>query len=118
MTKEAPTASRVPRLTTLPLVGGAAASLLGGLFYYLDHHAPYREIQSYPKDKIEDYCLWLAAVISALSIVHGAILRLLIRRSAARLKEMYRVALGIALNLLTLAAILLVLFLRSLITAH
>ena len=118
MNARTPSESCVPDLANLPLVGWFAAGMLGGLFHYLDHHAPYREILGYPKDTIEDYCLWLAVVIASLVIVQGCIVWILIWRSAGRLRGTYRVAIGIALNLLALPIILLVLFARALITPH
>ena len=110
--------SRVPVLANLPVSGWVVASTLGASFYYLDAHAPYREIRGYPKDSVEDYCLWLAAVVAAAAIVQGVIAFISILRSAGRLRGKYRVAIGIVLNLLTLPAVLFVLFARSLITPH
>lgn len=44
-------------LANLPLCGWAVSVALGCLHYHFDVFAPYREINGFPKDRVEDYCL-------------------------------------------------------------
>lgn len=102
------------KASTASLLCWLTAIALGGVCYYLDALAPYRDIRGFPKDSVEDYCLWLAAMTAAVGIVASAAGWVAIWRSGGRGRGRYWLSLGMALNFLTLLAILFALFVREL----
>jgi tellurite resistance protein TehA-like permease len=102
------------RLANIPLFCWLVAVALGGLCYYFDAFAPYRDIRGYPKDRVEDGCLWMAAMAATIGIILSIVGLVLIRLSAGHLRGSYRLSIGMAVNLLTLLAVLFTLFVRGL----
>ena len=83
-----------------------AAVAVGGLCYYLDAYAAYRDIRGIPKGRIEDYCLWFAAMAATTGIVTSVVGWVVMRWSEGRFRLSYRLSIGMVLNLLTLLAVL------------
>ena len=94
-----------------------AALALGVLCYYFDASAPYREIRGIPNDRIEDFCLWFATLAAASGIVTSGVGWLVIWRAASGFQGSFRLSFGMALNLLTLLAVLFTLYVRELLKA-
>ena len=90
------------------------AVALGSVCYYLHTFAPYRDIRGYSKDRIEDYCLWLAGLVSAIGILAGAAGLIVLCRSGNREKGSYRLSIGLAINLLALLAVIFTLLVQGL----
>ena len=110
------------RLANVPLFCWLAAVALGGLVYYFEEfgHGLYRDmhgIRDYrAEDRVEDGCLWLAAMAATLGIVTSVVGLVVIRRSAGRLSGSYRLSIGMAVNLLTLLAVLFTFWVRGLLS--
>lgn len=66
--------------------------------------------------RVEDSCLWLAATAATIGIVTSVVGLVVIRRSAGRLRGSYRLSIGLAVNLLTLFAVLFTFFVRALLS--
>lgn len=107
--------SPATRLAYVPLFCWLVAVALGGLCYYLDAFAPDRDIRGYPKDRVEDYCLWLAAMVATIGIVTSVVGLVVIRRSGGRVRGSYRLSVGMVFNLLAMLAVLFELFVRGLV---
>ena len=110
------------RLANVPLFCWLAAVALGGLCFCLYGNGPrlYRDIRGIPDyrtaARVEDGCLWLAAMAAAIGIVTSVIGLVAIRRTEGRLRESYRLSMGMAVNLLTLLAVLFTFFVRGLLS--
>ena len=110
------------RLANVPLSCWLAAVALGGLVYYFDEfgHGLYRDMRGARdyrvEDRVEDGCLWLAATASAIGIVTSVVGLVMIRRRTGRLSGSYRLSIGMAVNLLTLLAVLFTFFVRGLLS--
>ncbi len=110
------------RLANVPLYCWLAAVALGGLVYYFDGHGHgiYRDMRGdrdyRAEDRVEDGCLWLAAMAAAIGIVTSIVGLVLIRRSAGRFRGSYRLSLGMVLNLLTVLAVVFTFWVRALLS--
>ena len=110
------------RLANVPLFCWLVAAALGGLLYYFDEfgHGIYRDISGTrdyrAEDRVEDACLWLAAMAAASGIVTSIVGLVLIRRSAGRFRGSYRLSIGMALNLLAVLAVLFTFWVRGLLS--
>jgi hypothetical protein len=110
------------RLANVPLFCWLAAVALGGLVYYFGEygHGLYRDMrgdQDYRAEaRVEDACLWLAEIAATIGIITSVVGLVAIRRSAGRFRGTYRLSIGMALNLLTLLAVLFTFWVRGLLS--
>lgn len=110
------------RLANVPLFCWLAAVALGGVCYYFEEygHGIYRDNRGTPdyrvEARVEDICLWWAATAAASGIVASVIGLVAIRRTEGRLRGSYRLSIGMAVNLLTLLAVLFTFFVRGLLS--
>ena len=110
------------RLANVPLFCWLAAVALGGLLYYFEEfgHGIYRDMRGArdyrAEDRVEDGCLWLAAMAATLGIVTGVVGLVAIRRSGGRFRGSYRLSIGMAVNLLTVLAVLFTFWVRGLLS--
>lgn len=113
---------RTMHLANFPLVCWLVAVAMGGLVYYFEEygHGIYRNTrgtQDYrAEDRVEDGCLWLAATAAAIGIVTSIVGLVLIRRSAVRFRGLYRLSIGMVLNLLAMLAVLFTFWVRGLLS--
>jgi len=105
------------RLANVPLLCWLAAMALVGLCYYLDAFAVYREIRGYPKDRVEDDCLWLAGTAATVGIITSVVGFVVLRRSGGRVRGWYRLSIGMVFNLLTVLVVLFTLYVREILKA-
>ena len=107
------------RLANVPLFCWLAALALGGLCYYFDASVVYRDIRGdrdhRAEDRVEDGCLWLAAMVATVGIVTSVVGLIVIRRSEGRVRESYRLSIGLVFNLLAVLVVLFTLFVRGLV---
>ncbi len=105
-----------------PLLCWLAAVALGALVYYFEEfgHGLYRDMhgdQDYRAEaRVEDGCLWLASMAATIGIVTSVVGLVVIRRSGGRFRGAYRLSIGMAVNLLTLLAVLFTFFVRGLLS--
>ena len=104
------------RLANIPLLCWLVAVALGGLCYYFDALAPYRDIRGYPKDRVESFCLWLAAIVALIGIITSLVGLVVIWRSGGRVRGSYRLSIGMVLNLLAVLAVLFTFWVRALLS--
>ena len=108
------------RLANVPLLCWLVAIAFGGVCYYFVEfgHGLYRDMREEPdyraEARVEDGCLWLAATAATIGIVTSVVGFVFIRQSAARLRGSYRLTIGMAVNLVTLLAVLFTFFVRGL----
>lgn len=112
----------VTRLANVPLFCWLVAVALSGLCYYFEEfgHGLYRDTRGTPdyraEDRVEDGCLWLAAMAAVSGIVTSIVGLMLIRRSADRFRGLYRLSIGMVLNLLAVLAVLFTFWVRGLLS--
>ena len=100
------------RLANVPLFCWLAAVALGGLCYYFEEygHGLYRDIRGVRdyrvEDRVEDWCLWLAAMAAAIGIVASVVGLVVTRRTEGRVRGSYRLSIGLVLNLLAVLGVL------------
>ena len=110
------------RLANVPLFCWLVAVALGGLLYYFDEfgHGLYRDIRGTrdyrAEDRVEDGCLWLAAMAATIGIVTGVVGLVVIRRSGGRFRGSYRLSIGMVLNLLAVLAVVFTFWVRGLLS--
>lgn len=115
-------ASSIPatRLANVPWLCWLVAVALGGLCYYFDEsgHGLYRDIRGgrdyRAEARVEDSCLWLAAMAATIGIVTSIVGLVVVWRSGARLRGSYRLSIGMVFNLLAVSAVLFALLVRGL----
>ncbi len=109
----------VTRLANVPLFCWLAALALGGLCYYFDASVVYRDIRGdrdyRAEDRVEDGCLWLAAMVATVGVVTSVVGLIVIRRSGGRVQGSYRLCIGLVFNLLAVLVVLFTLFVRGLV---
>ena len=113
----------VTRLANVPWLCWLATIALGGLYYYFDEfgHGLYRDIHGTPdyraESRVEDWCLWLAAMAAAIGVVASVVGLVLTRKSRGRLRGSYRLSIGMVFNLLAVLVVLFTLFVREIVKA-
>ena len=83
-------------------------------------HGLYREIHGTPdyraEARVEDNCLWLAAMAAVIGIVASVVGLVVIRRSKGRVRGSYRLSIGIVFNLLAVLVVLFTFLVRGLLS--
>lgn len=111
------------RLANVPLVCWLAAVALGGLLVYFDEFGQgiYRDMRGKrdyrAEARVEDWCLWLAAMAAAIGIVASVVGLVVTRRSGGRVRGSYRLSIGMVLNLLAVLVVLFTLYVREILKA-
>ena len=111
------------RLANVPLCCWLVAVALGGLLCYFDEygHGLYRDMRAArdyrAEARVEDWCLWLAAMAAVIGIVASVVGLVVIRRSEGRVRGSYRLSIGMVFNLLAVLVVLFTLFVREILKA-
>ena len=114
---------RATRLANVPLLCWLVAVVLVGLCYYFEDygHGLYRESHGTPdyraEARVEDWCLWLAAMAAVIGIVASVVGLVVIRRSEGRVRGSYRLSIGMVFNLLAVLVVLFTLYVREILKA-